>query len=71
MTSPAGCATWRREPARAALPPRVLEEFGERVAAAARPIDDVRGTAAYRRHACRVLGRRALAWALEDRKLRG
>jgi CO/xanthine dehydrogenase FAD-binding subunit len=48
-----------------------IDEFGERVAAAARPIDDVRGTAAYRRHACAVLARRALRWALEDRKLTG
>lgn len=45
-----------------------LDEFGERVAAAARPIDDVRGTAAYRRHICGVLARRALQWALEDRR---
>jgi CO/xanthine dehydrogenase FAD-binding subunit len=34
--------------------------FPERVAGAASPIDDVRGTAAYRRHALRVLADRAL-----------
>jgi CO/xanthine dehydrogenase FAD-binding subunit len=34
--------------------------FPERVAEAARPIDDVRGSAAYRRHALRVLTCRAL-----------
>jgi CO/xanthine dehydrogenase FAD-binding subunit len=40
-----------------------LEEadaFPDRVAEAASPIDDVRGTAAYRRHALRVLTQRAL-----------
>ena len=36
------------------------EAFPEQVAAAASPIDDVRGTAAYRRHALRVLTNRAL-----------
>lgn len=36
-------------------------EFGSKVAAAAHPIDDVRGTAAYRRHVLAVMGARALA----------
>ena len=35
------------------------KELGRLVAAAARPIDDVRGTAAYRRHALAVMGARA------------
>jgi CO/xanthine dehydrogenase FAD-binding subunit len=37
-----------------------LESFPELVAEAAAPIDDVRGTAAYRRHALLVLTKRAL-----------
>jgi CO/xanthine dehydrogenase FAD-binding subunit len=39
-----------------------LDRFGELVAAAARPIDDVRSTAAYRREALRVLARRTVQW---------
>jgi len=37
-----------------------VDAFPEQVAEAASPIDDVRGTAAYRRHALRVLTSRAL-----------
>jgi CO/xanthine dehydrogenase FAD-binding subunit len=36
------------------------DSFPQRVAEAASPIDDVRGTASYRRHALRILTRRAL-----------
>jgi CO/xanthine dehydrogenase FAD-binding subunit len=56
----AGELDWDR---RAPLSGAALERFGELVAAAARPIDDVRGSAAYRRHALAVLARRTLAWA--------
>ena len=37
------------------LPREAIERFQSAVAAAARPIDDVRGSATYRRHACGVL----------------
>jgi CO/xanthine dehydrogenase FAD-binding subunit len=46
-----------------ALDERVADEFGRRVAGAAAPIDDVRSSAAYRRHALAVLARRTLTWA--------
>lgn len=45
----------------------VSDAFAERVALAASPVDDVRGTAAYRRHAIAVLARRALGWAMRER----
>lgn len=51
------------------IPDQVIDAFGDLVAAAAKPLDDVRGTAAYRRHGCRVLARRALTWALNERRL--
>ncbi|MEV5703761.1 FAD binding domain-containing protein [Actinoallomurus sp. NPDC052274] len=46
----------------------VAERFGELVRTAASPIDDVRGTAEYRRHALGVLARRALTWAWHDHR---
>ena len=48
------------------LPPDLISGFADRVAAAARPIDDVRGSAAYRVHALRVLAGRALTWAWDE-----
>jgi CO/xanthine dehydrogenase FAD-binding subunit len=48
------------------LPEPVVSEFSRLVRQAARPIDDVRGTAAYRRHALGVLAARTLAWAWHD-----
>lgn len=44
----------------------VLVRFGELVAQAASPIDDVRGTADYRRHALSVMARRTLGWAWDS-----
>jgi CO/xanthine dehydrogenase FAD-binding subunit len=48
---------------------RAIEGFAELVADAASPIDDVRGSAVYRRHAIRVLAARAMGWALDDRRV--
>lgn len=48
-----------------AVPPSVAEEFAALCSAACNPIDDVRGTAGYRRHAVGVLARRTLTWTWE------
>ena len=50
------------------LPEGLAAEFGSRVAAAASPIDDVRGSAAYRRHSLAVMARRAVTWAWDDHR---
>jgi CO/xanthine dehydrogenase FAD-binding subunit len=54
----AGRVEWRVHGITA--PPDVADEFGRRVVAAARAIDDHRSTADYREHAIGVLARRAL-----------
>lgn len=51
---------------RATLDQATVREFGDRVRAAGSPIDDVRGTAAYRLHSLAVMARRALTWAWQD-----
>jgi hypothetical protein len=52
-----------------AVPPAAIDAFAQAVAEGASPIDDVRSSAASRRHAVRILARRALRWALEERRL--
>jgi len=54
---------WETRPS---LSDSVMGRFGELVAEAAQPIDDVRASAAYRRHALYVLGRRALSWCWDE-----
>lgn len=44
----------------------LAREFGMQVSAAAAPIDDVRGSAAYRLHSLSVMARRCLVWAWDD-----
>jgi len=51
---------------RAEIGDAALGRFGELVGMVARPISDVRGTAAYRAHAVGVLARRTLKWAWEE-----
>ena len=51
--------------------PSVARQFAELCSAACSPIDDVRGTAAYRRHAVGVMARRTLTWVWESYRTEG
>ncbi|MBO2458937.1 FAD binding domain-containing protein [Actinomadura violacea] len=53
---------------RGPLPDAAAQRFGELVREAAAPIDDVRGTADYRRHALAVMARRTLTWAWNEHR---
>lgn len=49
-----------------ALPPSLAQQFAQLAAGACNPIDDVRGSAAYRRHAVGIMARRTLGWTWES-----
>lgn len=51
---------------RGTLPEGLAAEFGQRVRGAGAPIDDVRGSAAYRLHSLSVMARRATTWVWND-----
>ncbi|GGY68206.1 carbon monoxide dehydrogenase [Streptomyces olivaceoviridis] len=48
------------------ITPSVAKRFADLCSAACNPIDDVRGTASYRRHAVGVMARRTLTWTWES-----
>jgi CO/xanthine dehydrogenase FAD-binding subunit len=48
------------------ITPSAVKRFAELCSAACNPIDDIRGTASYRRHAVGVMARRTLTWTWES-----
>lgn len=51
---------------RKTITPSIARQFAELASGAANPIDDVRGTARYRRHAVGIMARRTLGWTWES-----
>ncbi|MGP3951865.1 FAD binding domain-containing protein [Streptomyces sp. 7N604] len=49
-----------------AITPSVARQFAELCSGACNPIDDVRGSAKYRRHAVAVMARRTLGWTWDE-----
>jgi CO/xanthine dehydrogenase FAD-binding subunit len=47
------------------ITPSIAKQFAELASGACNPIDDVRGTAKYRRHAVGIMARRTLGWTWE------
>lgn len=48
------------------LPPSLAKQFAQLASGACNPIDDVRGSAKYRRHAVGIMARRTLGWTWES-----
>ncbi|MEN8652664.1 FAD binding domain-containing protein [Streptomyces sp. 21So2-11] len=48
------------------ITPSIAKQFSELASASCNPIDDVRGTAKYRRHAVGIMARRTLGWTWEQ-----
>lgn len=48
------------------LPPSLAKQFAQLASGACNPIDDVRGSARYRRHAVGIMARRTLGWTWES-----
>ncbi|XIE80690.1 xanthine dehydrogenase family protein subunit M [Streptomyces sp. SBR177] len=48
------------------ITPSIAKQFAELASGACNPIDDVRGTAKYRRHAVGIMARRTLGWTWEQ-----
>ncbi|MFF8382982.1 FAD binding domain-containing protein [Streptomyces kanasensis] len=48
------------------ITPSIAQQFAQLASAACNPIDDVRGTARYRRHAVGIMARRTLGWTWEQ-----